>query len=98
LSHPKVAKAIKQRLRSLNRTLDPVALLAEMRAAQAVLGTPVDCRAGKLLAFTCPLPPASDTLALAKRLGRDVLAGEQRIIHRRMHKPYKIKSRDAIHP
>jgi hypothetical protein len=89
LSHPKVVKAIKQRLRSFNRTLDPVPLLAEMRAVQAVFGTPVDRRAGKLLAFTGPLPPASDTLTLAKGLGRDVFAGEQRIIHRRMHKPYK---------
>jgi hypothetical protein len=93
LAHPKVAKAIKQRLRALYRTLDPVALLAEMRAAQAVLGTRVDRRAGKPPAFTCPLPPASDTSTFAKGLGRDVLAGEQRIIHRRMHKPYKKRVR-----
>ena len=39
LAHPKVSKAVKRRLRELYRTLDPVALLAEMRDAQAELGT-----------------------------------------------------------
>ena len=38
LAHPKVSKAVKQRLRELYRTLDPVALLAEMRDAQTELG------------------------------------------------------------
>lgn len=93
LAHPKVAKAVKQRLRALYRTLDPVALLAEMRAAQAELGTRVDRRAGKATASACPLPPASDAATFAKGLGKDVLAGEQRIIHRRVHKPYKKRVR-----
>ena len=47
LAHPKVNKAIKTRLRTLYRTLDPVALLAEMRAAQDALGTRIGARAGK---------------------------------------------------
>ncbi len=93
LAHPKVTRAVKQRLRALYRTLDPVALLAEMRAAQAELGTRVDRRAGKTAASACPLPPASDAATFAKGLGKDVLAGEQRIIHRRVHKPYKKRVR-----
>ena len=38
LAHPRVTKAVKVRLRQMHRTLDPVALLAEMRAAQTELG------------------------------------------------------------
>jgi hypothetical protein len=45
LAHPKLSKAVKRRLRELYRTLDPVALLAEMRDAQAELGTRVSARA-----------------------------------------------------
>src|SRR5947209_7846821 len=44
LAHPKVGKAVKRRLREIYRTLDPVALLAEVRAAQPELGTRVDRR------------------------------------------------------
>src|ERR1700674_3899958 len=46
LAHPKVPRKIKQRLRSQYRSLDPVALLAEMRATQEELGNRVDRRAG----------------------------------------------------
>ena len=38
LVHPKLAAAVKKRLREQYRTLDPVALLAEIRAAQEELG------------------------------------------------------------
>src|SRR5215468_4980295 len=38
LMHPRLSKAIKRRLREMYRGLDPVALLAEMRAAQEELG------------------------------------------------------------
>jgi hypothetical protein len=38
LAHPKLARAIKRRLRETYRTLDPVKLLAEIRAAQQELG------------------------------------------------------------
>ena len=38
LAHPKVTRAVKVRLRNMHRALDPVALLAEMRAAQTELG------------------------------------------------------------
>ena len=46
LVHPKLAAAVKKRLREQYRTLDPVALLAEIRAAQEELGNRVDRRAG----------------------------------------------------
>jgi len=47
LAHPKVGKAVKRRLRALYRTLDPVALLPEIRA------TPEhSCRPGGRMALT----------------------------------------------
>jgi hypothetical protein len=42
LAHPMVAEAVKERLRAQYRTLDPVALLAEIRAAQEELGNRID--------------------------------------------------------
>ena len=93
LAHPKLSKAVKRRLRTLYRTLDPVALLAEMRGAQAELGTRVAARAGKLAAAASLPAPTTNAAAFAKRLGNDVHLGEQRIIHRRMHKPYKKRMR-----
>src|ERR1700716_2520780 len=45
LAHPKATAAVKQRLRDQYRTLDPVALLAEIRTAQQELGNRVDRRA-----------------------------------------------------
>jgi Integrase core domain len=93
LAHPKLSKAVKRRLHELYRTLDPVVLLAEMRDAQTELGTRVDCRASKIAAVLCTPPPAPDAAAFAKGLGKAVLAGEQRAIHRRLHKPYKKRVR-----
>ena len=94
MAHPKIGKAVKTRLRELYRTLDPVALLAEMRAAQAELGTRVDARAGKVSAAPLRAPsPPPDTVTFAKGLGNDVLRGEQRATHRRKRKPYKTRMR-----
>jgi hypothetical protein len=93
LAHPKLSKGVKRRLRGLCRMLDPVALLAEMRHAQTELGTRVGARAGKLAAAASPPAPATNAAAFAKRLGNDVHLGEQRIIHRRMRKPYKKRMR-----
>jgi hypothetical protein len=89
LAHPRLSKAVKRRLREHYRTLDPVALLAEMRDAQAELGTRVGARAGKLAAAASLPVPTTNAAAFAKRLGNDVHLGEQRIIHRRLHNPYK---------
>jgi len=88
-----LSKAVKRRLREIYHTLDPVALLAEMRDAQAELGTRVGARAGKLAAAASLPAPTMNAAAFAKRLGNDVHLGEQRIIHRRMHKPYKKRVR-----
>ena len=94
LAHPKLSKAVKKRLRELYRTLDPVALLAEIRDAQTELGTRVDARAGKIAAKSvCALSPAPDAAAFAKGLGKNVICGEQRAIHRRLRKPYKKRVR-----
>jgi hypothetical protein len=93
LAHPKLNMAAKKRLRELYRTLDPVALLAEMPGAKSELGTRVDARAGKISAAANPPAPASDTAAFAKGLGNDVHLGEQRVIHRRMRKAYKTRVR-----
>lgn len=93
LAHPRLSKVLKRRLRELYRTLDPVALLAEMRDAQAELGTRVDAGSGRLAAATSPPAPTKNAAAFAKGLGNDVHLGEQRIIHRRMRKPYKKRMR-----
>jgi hypothetical protein len=47
LAHPKVTRAVKARLRNMHRALDPVALLAEVRAAQTELGERIDHRPGR---------------------------------------------------
>jgi len=92
LAHPKLSRAVKKRLRELYRTLDPVALLAEIRDAQTELGTRVDARAGKTVMPSIP-SPAPDAAAFAKGLGKDVHPGEQRAIDRRLRKPYKKRVR-----
>ncbi|MET4608839.1 hypothetical protein ABIB90_008347 [Bradyrhizobium sp. JR4.1] len=46
LAHPNVAADVKKRLRDQYRSLDPVVLLAEIRATQDELGNRVDRRAG----------------------------------------------------
>src|ERR1700676_2328114 len=47
LAHPKVTAAVKKRLRDQYRSLDPIALLAKIRATQEELGNRVDRRAGQ---------------------------------------------------
>jgi hypothetical protein len=55
LAHPQVTRAVKARLREMHRALDPVALLAEMRAAQTELGERIGRRPGKM-AVRLPAP------------------------------------------
>ena len=93
LAHPKLDKAIKRRLREMHRTLDPVALLAEMRAAQEELGTRVD-RRGSKSAAPLPAPPsAPDAATFAKALGKTAEVGEPRATHRRLKRRYKTRVR-----
>ena len=90
LKHPAVAKTVKRRLSELYRTLDPVALLAQMRDAQSELGTRVDRRAGK---FAVPAEQLSSTATFANGLGKTIEAGEPRATHRRPTRPYKVRIR-----
>jgi hypothetical protein len=77
--------------REIYRTLDPVALLAEMRAAQTELGERIDRRPGKI---ATQLPsPAPDAAAFAKTLGKSVEAGEQRATYRRPKRRYQKRVR-----
>jgi hypothetical protein len=95
LAHPKVAAGVKKRLRDQYRSLDPVGLLAEIRATQEQLGNRVDRRAGQARG----LPPACASTApataptFAKTLGKTVKAGEPRATHRRHRRPYKTRVR-----
>ena len=93
LAHPALGKKIKQRLRSLYRTLDPVALLAEMRGCQAELGARVDRRGGKIGPSPAIKPAPVATRTFASSLGRTVEAGEPRPTHRRTRRPYKVRIR-----
>lgn len=94
LAHPKVSQAVKRRLRDLYRTLDPVALLAEMRTAQTELGSRVDRRGmNNGAAAVCRPSPAPDAATFAKGLGKTSQAGEPRATHRRIKRPYKTRVR-----
>jgi hypothetical protein len=95
LAHPKVTAAVKKRLRDQYRSLNPIALLAEIRATQEELGNRVDRRArqarGQQPACTSTAPATA--AAFAKTLGKSVKAGEPRATHRRSHRPYKTRVR-----
>jgi Integrase core domain len=93
LAHPKVTAAVKKRLRDQYRSLDPVALLAEIRATQEELGNRVDRRAARGLQRACKTPAPATAAAFAKTLGRTVQLGEPRATHRRPHRPYKTRVR-----
>ena len=100
LAHPMVIEAVKERLRAQYRTLDPVALLAEIRAAQEELGNRIDRRAGgalrenadgksDMIVHRSTAQPA----AFARGLGNDLARGEPRATHRRPKRHYKKRVR-----
>jgi len=91
LAHPKVPRKIKQRLRAQYRTLDPVVLLSEIRAAQEELGRRID-RRGLVAASQVQLP-ISNTAHFAQTLGKSIKAGEPRGTHRRAKGKYKTRVR-----
>ena len=80
LTHPKVTAAVKKRLRDQYRSLDPVALLAEIRATQDELGNRVDRRAGQArgLQRTTTSNASAIAATFAKTLGKTVKVGEPR--------------------
>lgn len=83
MAHPKVTAAVKKRLRDQYRSLDPVGLLAEIRATQDELGNRVDRRArqarGLQPAYTSTAPAIAATFA--KTLGRTASVGETLVEH-----------------
>ena len=91
LAHRHVSKKIKQRLRAQYRTLDPVVLLSEIRAAQEELGRRID-RRGLAAASQMPLP-ISNATDFAQTLGLSIEAGESRGTHRRAKRKYKTRVR-----
>jgi hypothetical protein len=100
LVHPMVTEAVKDRLRTQYRTLDPVALLAEIRAAQEELGNRIDRRAGG--ALQASVGGRSDMVvhrltaepaAFARGLGNNLGHGEPRATHRRPKRRYKKRVR-----
>jgi Integrase core domain len=102
LAHPQLPAAVKRRLRDQYRTLNPVALLAEIRTAQKELGNRIDRHAGdarcqqRASKGIAPQPVQSSTLdavAFAKTLGTTIEAGEPRATHRRPKRAYKTRVR-----
>jgi hypothetical protein len=102
LAHPMVSEAVKKRLREQYRTLDPVALLAEIRAAQEELGNRIDRRAGGALRETATgksnvavhmHSSIAAPAAFARQLGNDLARGEPRATHRRPKRRYKKRVR-----
>jgi hypothetical protein len=91
LSHPKVSKAIKRRLCETYRSLDPVALLAEIRGCQDELGDRIGKRG---LAAAANAPPA-DPLAFAKSLGTAATTVEVRATQRWSKRRYNTRIRMA---
>jgi Integrase core domain len=89
LAHPQLSKVIKRRLRETYRSLDPVALLAEIRAAQDELGERIGKRG---LAAAAALLPA-DPLGFARSLGTTAKTAEVRATHRRPKRRYKKRIR-----
>jgi hypothetical protein len=102
LAHPMVTEAVKERLRAQYRTLDPVALLADIRAAQEELGNRVDCRAGTMRrenpaekGVVAPLVHSlsAEPVAFARGLGNELVRGEPRATHRQPKRRYKKRVR-----
>jgi hypothetical protein len=95
-----VAEVVKERLRAQYRTLDPVALLAEIRSAQEELGNRIDRRAGGALqeavagkSDVVVRNSTAEPAAFARRLGNDLARGEPRATHRRPTRRYKKRIR-----
>src|SRR6201991_951198 len=95
LAHPKVTAAVEKRLRDQYRSLDPVRLLAEIRATQEELGNRVDRRTGQARGLQCASTNNAPAIVatFAKTLGKTATVGEPRATHRRSRRPYKTRVR-----
>src|SRR5271165_1469926 len=93
LRHSQVPAIVKRRLRVQYRMLDPVALLAEIRAVQQELGDRIACRGVNGAAQ----PPASslspDADNFARTLGSAATRFEPRATHRKPKRKYKTRVR-----
>src|SRR5436190_23888904 len=89
LAHSRVPKAVKARLRETYRSLDPVALLAEIRAAQDELGERIGKRGLAVAAASLP----ADPFGFARSLGTTAKTTEVRATHRRPKRRYKKRIR-----
>jgi len=85
LAHPKLSTAVKRRLCETYRSLDPVALLAEIRAAQDELGERIAKRG--LAVAAAPFP--ADPVGFARSLGTTAKTAEVRATHRQPKRRYK---------
>lgn len=101
LAHPKLPKAIKRRLRDTYRTLDPVALLAEVRRCQEELGQRIDARGIKLarrrptavVAVPTEVGDFARTLGTAPPDAVDMVSIDPRATHRKPKRRYKTRMR-----
>jgi hypothetical protein len=96
------AVSVRAAARDQYRALNPVALLAEIRAAQEELGNRIDrragdarCqqRAGKGIAPQRVQSSTPDAVAFAKTLGTTIEVRDPRATHRRPKRPYETRSR-----
>src|SRR5271157_910096 len=93
LAHPRVPAAVKQRLRAQYRTLDPVTLLAEIRAVQEELGDRIACRGLNGAAQPSASSPSPDADNFASAFGTAAARAEPRATHRKPKRKYKTRVR-----
>ena len=93
LGHSQVPAAVKRRLRAQYRMLDPVALLAEIRAVQEELGDRIAYRGLNGAAQPPASSPSPDADNFARTLGAVAARSEPRATHRKPKRKYKTRVR-----
>jgi hypothetical protein len=93
LRHSQVPAAVKRGLRAQYRMLDPVALLAEIRAVQEELGDRIACRGLIGEAQPPASSPSPDADNFARTLGAVATRSEPRATHRKPKRKYKTRVR-----
>jgi len=93
LRHSQVPAAVKRRLRAQYRMLDPVALLAEIRAVQEELGDRIACRGLNGAAQPPASSPSPDADNFARTLCAVATRSEPRATHRKPKRKYKTRVR-----
>jgi integrase-like protein len=93
LAHGQVPRAVKRWLRAIYRTLDPVALLAEIRVIQEELGDRVACRGLNGAPQPPTFRPSPEADNFARTLGTATVRSEPRATHRKPKRKYKTRIR-----